>query len=348
MPEVRLIVGNQDWGGWKTYRIGLGMQQLAGSFDLLLTERWAGQAVRRELPEGAPCRLYYDDELLITGYIDRVNPSYNAQDHSLNVSGRDKTADLVDCSAPATQWIGRGLVDVARELCAPFGITVIDQANANAPFKSLKPNDGETVFEMLDQAARIRGVLLITDGRGNVLITRAGRSRSHDALILGENIAQASGNRDLTDVFSRYTLKGQAKGDDDDFGETVATVKAQANDSRIKRHRPLTLIADGPLDAAAARERVTWERNVRWGRSQAITYTLNNHRQSNGALWRPNSLTRVQDQYCYLHDAERLITDLTYILDEQGERTELTVMPKEAFDLLPQSERELEATDEWN
>lgn len=345
MPEVRLMVGGKDWAGWKSYRINLGMQQLSGSFDLQLTECWAGQAARREIPEGAPCSVHYDDEVLITGYIDRVAPTYNSHDHSVSVTGRDKTCDLVDCSAPATQWIGRGLADVARELCAPFGITVIDQAGANAPFKSLKPNDGETVFEMLDQAARIRGVLLITDGKGNLVITRAGQLRAHDAMILGENISQGSCNRDLTDVYSHYTLKGQSQGDDDNFGEVTSAVLATARDSRIKRHRPLTLIADGPLDAASARERVIWERNVRWGRSQAISYTLNSHRQSNGQIWRHNSLVTVHDAYSYLRGAERLITDLTYVLDDQGERVEPTVMPREAFDMLDQPEPEV--TDAW-
>lgn len=343
MPEVLLTVDGNEWGGWKGYRVGLGMQQLAGWFELQLTERWAGQAARREIPEGAACTLHADGELLITGYIDRVSPDYDATSHSLTVSGRDKTADLVDCSAPATQFIGRGLVDVARELCAPFGIPVIDQAGANAPFQSLKPNDGETVFEMLDQAARIRGVLLITDGRGNLVITRAGQIRAHDALVLGENVLRGSGNRDLTDVFSQYSLKGQMQGDDNFHGEQAAAVLARARDSRITRHRPLTLIAEGPLDGKAAQDQVIWERNVRWGRSQEIRYTLAGHRQSNGAMWRPNSLATVHDAYQYLRGAERLITDVAYVLDDQGERAELTVMPKEAFALVPQPEPE--ATD---
>ncbi|WP_439861634.1 phage baseplate assembly protein [Pseudomonas sp. MBLB4136] len=343
MPEVRLAVDGTEWGGWQSYRINLGMQQLAGSFELRLTERWAGQDSRRALRFGAPCTLHYDGELLITGYLDNVAPTYNGQDHSLMVAGRDKTADLVDCSAPATQWIGRSLAAVARELCAPFGIAVIDLAGANAPFRSLKPNDGETVFEMLDQAARIRGVLLITDGRGNLVITRAGTERANDALRLGDNILSASGNFDLRDVFSSYSLKGQQPGDDWLSGETAAAVLAKASDSRIKRHRPLTLIADAPLDAAGARDRVIWERNVRWGRSQSVTYSVQGHRQRNGALWRPNMLAPVFDAYQFLDGEERLITDLTYILDEQGERSDLTVMPREAFDLVEQPEPE--ATD---
>jgi len=340
MPEVRLTVDGDEWGGWQSYRINLGMQQLAGAFDLRLTERWAGQDSRRALRVGAPCTLHYDGELLITGYLDNVAPTYNAEDHSITVAGRDKTADLVDCSAPATQWIGRSLAAVARELCAPFGITVLDQVGANVPFRSLKPNDGETVFEMLDQAARIRGVLLITDGRGNLVITRAGTERASDALRLGQNILSGAGNFDLRDVFSSYSLKGQQPGDDWLSGETAAAVLAKASDSRIKRHRPLTLIADAPLDGAGARERVTWERNVRWGRSQSITYSVQGHRQGNGALWRPNMLTPVFDAYQFLDGEARLITDLTYILDDQGERSDLTVMPREAFDLVAQPEPE--------
>ncbi|MCY1297746.1 hypothetical protein D9M70_471970 [compost metagenome] len=183
-------------------------------------------------------------------------------------------------------------------------------------------------------------MLLVTDGRGNLVIARAGTDRAHDALRLGENILGASGNFDLRDVFSRYSLKGQQPGDDWQSGEASAAVMAAASDTRVRRHRPLTLIADGPLDAAAARERVTWERNVRWGRSQSISYTVQGHRQGNGALWRPNQLVGVFDTYQFLDGAERLITDLTYVLDEQGERSDLTVMPREAFDLVEQPEPE--------
>lgn len=345
MPEITLRIGGREWGGWQSYRVQLGMQQLAGQFELALTERWAGQASRRQVAEGEPCELLYNGELLITGYVDRVMPTYSAQEHRLQVTGRDKTADLVDCSAPSTQWIGRGLADVARELAKPFGITVVDQAGANAPFQSLKPNDGDTVFEMLSQAAAIRGVLLVTDGRGRLLITRAGRERAHDKLALGQNILQASGSRDFSDVFSTYTLKGQQKGNDDFFGESAAAVKATATDNRMKRHRPLTVIADHPLDGAGARARIEWERNSRWGRSQSITYTLDGHRQSNGALWRHGLMVRVDDPYQYLNGAERLITEVTYILDDRGERTELTVQPREALDVIPQPEPE--AVDEF-
>ena len=339
MPDVRLMVDGNEWGGWQSYRITLGMQ-LAGSFELRLTERWAGQQSRRALRVGAPCTLHYDDQVLITGYLDSISPSYDAESHSLAVAGRDATADLIDCSAPSTQWIGRSLAEVARELCAPFGITVIDQAGASAAFRSFKPNEGDTVFEALDQAARMRGVLLLTDGRGNLLISRAGKGQARDALVLGQNVLSASAINDLRDVFAYYLLKGQQNGDDWQPAELAAAVQASAHDARIKRHRPLTLIADGPLDDATARERVIWERNLRFGRSQSIQYRVQGHLQSDGALWRPNQRVEVFDQYQFLDGVERLIADVVYSLDDQGERAELTVMPQEAFEVgeLPEPE----------
>lgn len=341
MPDVRLTVDGEEWGGWLSYRITLGMQ-LAGSFELHLTERWAGQASRRALRVGSPCALHYDNETLITGYLDSISPSYDAESHSLVVAGRDATADLIDCSAPSTQWIGRSLADVARELCAPFGITVIDQANVHTPFRSFKPNEGDTVFEALDQAARMRGVLLLTDGLGNLLISRAGKDQAHDPLVLGQNVLSASAINDLRDVFAHYLLKGQQSGDDWLPADMAAAVQSSARDNRIKRHRPLTLIADGPLDDATARERVIWERNLRWGRSQSIQYRVQGHLQSDGALWRPNQRVEVFDRYQFLDGEERLIADVTYSLDDQGDRTELTVMPREAFELgeLPEPENE--------
>ncbi|HWH86361.1 MAG TPA: hypothetical protein VNV36_06270 [Pseudomonas sp.] len=335
MSDIRLVIDGQEWGGWQAYSVHLSMQELSGSFTLQVTDRWAGQDTVRPVPAGSFCELTVDGEVLITGYVDVRAPKYNSQSHQMTLSGRDKTADLIDCTAANTQWIGRGLADVARTLAQPFGIKVIDLVNVNAPFSTFKPDDGETVFEALDRAARIRGVLLTTDGIGNLVLTRAGYLRAHDSLVLGENILTGQLQVDLRDVFSHYTLKGQMPGTDDYYGETVSAVMATAVDTRIGRYRPRTLMAEQNVDNACASDRVTWERNVCWGRAQAITYEVQGHRQSNGDLWRPNMLVSITDAYADLVEVQWLITDVAYSLNENGERVELTVMPREAFDIGP-------------
>jgi prophage tail gpP-like protein len=335
VSDIRLVIDDYEWGGWQGYGVQLSMQRLSGSFTLQVTDRWAGQDTIRPVQAGSACELTVDGEVLITGYVDVRAPKYNSQEHRMALSGRDKTADLIDCTAASTQWIGRGLADIARTLARPFGIKVVDLANVNAPFTTLKPDDGETVFEALERAARIRGVLLTTDGTGNLILTRAGSLRAHDPLVLGDNILTGQPEVDLRNVFSHYTLKGQMPGTDEFFGAPTAGVMATAIDTRIGRYRPVTLMAEQSLDSASASDRITWEQNVRWGRAQSVVYEVMGHRQSNGDLWRPNMLVNVTDAYAELAEDERLITDVSYSLDDNGERVELTVMPKEAFAIGP-------------
>lgn len=342
MSDIRLAIDGQQWGGWQGYNVQLSMQRLSGSFTLQVTDSWAGEDSIRPVMAGSACELKVDGETLITGYVDIRAPRYNSQDHHMTLSGRDKTCDLIDCTAANTQWIGRGLADVARSLVKPFGIQVIDLANTNAPFNTLKPDDGETVFEALDRAARIRGVLLTTDGQGNLMLTRAGYLRAHDPLVLGDNILSCQPQMDLRDIFSLYTVKGQMPGSDEFYGEAVAGVTASVSDGRIGRYRPLTLMAEQSLDNDSALDRTVWEKNVRWGRAQSVIYEVQGHRQSNGELWRPNMLVQVTDAYAQIANEERLITDVAYSLDEHGERVELTVMPKEAFLLGPLPEPKVE------
>ncbi|MOA68035.1 hypothetical protein D3C78_1954640 [compost metagenome] len=54
-------------------------------------------------------------------------------------------------------------------------------------------------------------------------------------------------------------------------------------------------------------------------------------------------LASVIDAYQFMNGEQRLITEVAYSLDDRGERSDLTVMPREAFDLLEQPEPE--ATD---
>ena len=52
MPEVILTVGGRQYGGWKSVDIRRGIEQIAGSFELSVTERWAGQDQMRPIRQG--------------------------------------------------------------------------------------------------------------------------------------------------------------------------------------------------------------------------------------------------------------------------------------------------------
>lgn len=332
-PDVRLAVDGTRYGGWQRVRVRRSIEQIAGTFELAVTERWAGQDTPRPIRPGAECRVLIDGEAVITGHVDDVAVRYDSGNHSVTVRGRDQTGDLVDCSAPSVQWNGRTLLDVARELCRPYGIPVRADVDAGGRFERLKHNEGDSVFETLEAAARIRAVLLVSDGRGGLVITRASTRRIGTALVLGENVLSCQGEFSHRDRYSEYRVLGQRAGTDEHWGEQAAQIVGTAKDDRVTRHRPLTVLAEDQVDAAAAKERAEWERNVRWGRSQRITYTVQGWRHRDG-LWAPNVLISVRDPYLGLA-ADRLIAGVAFVLDEDGLRTELTVMPREAFERIP-------------
>ncbi len=333
---VELQVAGAIYGGWKSLRLGRGIEQIAGTFEMSVTERWAGQASARPIRPGDPCQVLIGGQPVITGYVDDVRISYDAQDHSVTVSGRDKTGDLVDCSAvyKTGQWSNRRIDQIAADLCAPFGITVQAITDVGTPFATWNIEEGETVFECIERGARMKALLLISDGEGRLLLARAGTGRVGVELVEGQNILRAEALFSWRERFSTYTVKAQVPGNDDIFGISASQVTGHATDSTINRYRPLIVIAEDNGSPATLAQRAQWEAVVRMGRGNRGTISVQGWReQAGGDLWQPNRLVRVRSPMLSV-DADMLIAGCSYLLDDRGTRTELTICRREAFELV--------------
>jgi prophage tail gpP-like protein len=271
--DVTLKVNGSDYRGWKNIEVSIGLEQIAGSFRLTASDRWHGQEKAWPILAGNKCTVLIGETTVITGYVDEANPGYDAFSHSLNVSGRDATGDLVDCSAiyKTGQWSGVNLLKIAKDLCGPFGISVKADADVGKAFPKFALQDGETVFEAIERAAKQRGVLLLSDGRGGLVLTRAAQSRIDAALVKGENIEQGSGTFSHKERFSQYIIKGQSPGGDG-YSDPAhhAQLKAQNTDDSVTRYRPLIVYAEQG-DGSTYADRAVWERNVRAGRSPGFS-----------------------------------------------------------------------------
>jgi prophage tail gpP-like protein len=329
-PDVRLKIDGREFGGWKRISIRRGLEQLAATFELTVTERWAGQDVVRPIVPGVTCTLLVNGSPIINGYVDDIGIDYDDKSHGVIVSGRDKTGDLIDCSAPSTQFSGRTIAEVATDLCKPFGVGVKVATDIGGPFSRLKNNEGDSVFETLEPAARVRAILLLSDGLGNLVLARAGTQRIKEVLELGRNVLRASGSSSHRDRFSRYQVKGQMAGTDEWNAEDAAHPFGTATDNAIKRHRPLTVLAEEQVDETSAKERAEWERNVRYGRSRRISYTVKGWHHS-GDLWQPGFMVPVRDKFLGVSD-DRLISGVDLLLDDKGFNTKLDLLPRQSFE----------------
>lgn len=333
---AELKISGVFYGGWKVVRVTRSIEQMAGTYELEVTERWPGQPLATPVRPGQPCQLLLDGEPVITGHVDMMSPDYDASRHTVRVQGRDRTADLVDCSAvfKSGQWHNAKLDRIAGDLLKPFGIGVVVEADVGAAFSSFNIQEGETVFECLERAARLKAVLLTSNPAGDLVITRAGRNRLDVALVEGKNIKAARAEFSWKDRFSSYQVKGQGRLGAD--GESVHSAPSgKVTDPIITRHRPLIVLAEAHSSNATLRDRAEWERNVRRGRSARGSITVQGWRRPDGGTWQPNDLVTVTSPLLWLDNAEMLIVGCTYTLDEQnGTLTELAIAKPEAFQLL--------------
>jgi len=339
--ELRLLVNGRNYAGWTDISFTTALDAISGAFNISLTERWAGakgipsQAEPWPILNGDACKIVFGNDVLLNGYVDQFRPSFGPTAHSIEVQGRDKTCDLVDCSAyhQPDQWKNLTLLQIAVILCAPFGVPVRADVDVGEAFPVIKLQQGETVFAALDRLARFRKCILSPDKGGGVLITRAGRNRATVALEQGVNILGASGLLDTSQRFSLYVVKGQSASAGITDPALAAHTSASVTDSGVRRYRPLVVMAEKGGTNGSAQERATWEANVRLGRSATAEVTVRGWRQGGdtGPLWAPNLLVPVRASFLRMA-GDMLIRQVVMTRTQsEGTLTRLTLVSPQAF-----------------
>lgn len=339
---VTLQIGSQQHQGWQEVRIRLSLEQIADSFELVLTERWSEAGQVRPVTPGEPCTVSVGDELVVTGYLDEVLPDYDATSHTIVANGRSKAADLIDCSGKDQRFDGRTLLQIAEALAEPYGIEVIDTVDAAKPFRAFALEDGQPIAEALERAAQIRGARIVSDAEGRLLIVHAVQREIRTPLELGGNIRQGSGVFSDRDRFHEYVVEGQTTGTDDWFGDQAASPRGSAMDPRVRRPRTTLIVCDTPADGADCEARAELEARMRWAKGRGVTYTVGTWRHELG-VWRPGDLVQVRDAYLGL-DEPLLISDVQLVENDQGRTAELRVAPPDAFAPVPIPEPEPETS----
>lgn len=327
-----LRVNGREYGGWKSASVTRGIEAIAGGFELSVSDRWAEQGEPWPINEEDDCELVIDGETIIQGAVDRVTLSFSG----ITISGRDRTGDMVDCSAILSKWEFRNvpLLTLAKQLAEPFGISVTMQAGLAAPaVAKLTIDPGDTAFDALERVCRAAGVLPISDGRGGLVLTRAGSGLASTALVEGQNIlADASATFDCSGRFRRYIVLGQHPGSDEFSGGAAAAIRGECTDMGVERSaRVLVVRPEGAMTSALAKVRAQWEAKVRAGRAASVTIPVQGWRQGDGTLWPVNALVPVQSRRLGI-GGQMLITQAVYSLDESGgKRTALNLRPPNAY-----------------
>src|SRR5262245_1143581 len=102
LTQFEVLIDDQRFSGWKTLRVSRKLEHASSDFDVSVPERWPIYGNASQIFPGAKCEIYFQSELVLTGYVDKYAPSYSATDHEIGCTGRSKTMDFVDCSVTQT------------------------------------------------------------------------------------------------------------------------------------------------------------------------------------------------------------------------------------------------------
>lgn len=344
--KVELTVGNKIYTGWMNIEISRSIEQMTGQFTLGLSLPIKAKAP--DVKNGNPVEVSINSVRVITGWVTNTNPEVGSDNFDFNVTGRDKTCDLVDCSAvwQSGQWLNQPLQKIATDLCQPFGVDVVwdvKDAAAAKPFTMFKLDHGETVHDVVSRAARQRGVMVTSDALGRLVFTEPGETRADD-LNLGQNLLQCKNNQDDADRFSLYRVLGDNSGGGD-LGDTatveqMSAIAANVIDPEITRYRPKLIIADHNVDASAASDRAMTDYKQALSKGQRVECLVRGWFQSNGRLWQPNELTHVTAAPLGLNNKELLVVSVQWSMDgNDGEISRLTLAPPDGFDSPTEGEK---------
>lgn len=340
MNSAVLRVGGQRLSGWLSVEVHASLEAL--SAEVTLGVVLESTATLPPVIRGQELIFELGGQRAISGYVRTVKCRISGDDLAVTITGRDYTADLVDCAAihKSGAWKNTTLERIARDLCEPFKVEVVwnvADATVSQPFPTFKLDHSETVFEALSRAARQRGVIMTRDAFGRVVFTEPGMGGTADALVLGDNLLECEYTDDDSDRFSVYQVVGDAGGGDllgaSMTLEQVSTV-ATFVDAGVPRWRPKQVWSSTSTGKIKARNQAQAEQARGLSQGQRVTAKVRGWQQTSGHLWESNWMTTITARPLGLDARELLIVGVLLGLDDDGgEVATLTLAPKSGYDL---------------
>jgi len=342
MPDsIRLQIGGRRIENFLSYSIEADLYTADDAFSLEL----ANPETRVEA--GQRCELYINDQLELTGIVDRVNHAYDKQGVRLRVEGRDLCGLLTDSYCEefidlkgmtvkalaerllrTVPYINRKAVDYQENIRGNLkkkkgrGAAL---AGFDTPQNYAKIEPGQTIFDVLKTYAASRGMMFYSLPDGTLVFGKP-KDGGEPLFFLttrkenpGENnILEGDLAKDISRRYSKVVVIGQQQGIND-VGTDEISIQATVRDARFPFYKPYVATDSNDSRSPQLHAQMLLEKMRYDGFS--LQYKVPGHTQ-NGTNWRINEMCRVEDEVFGLQE-NFLIYGRTFELDKQGKYTRL-------------------------
>ena len=350
--SITFKINGKEYTNYISATVKIRLDAMCNSFSITASNT-KGQTF--PFSRGDACEVYVDGTKKLTGRIEAFDGSYDSDNYTLAVHGRDKTADLLDSRLNISQITGssslKGICEtIIAHLGADIEVVVEDGLSIddfNLAEDIFAPSVGKSAYDFLENLAKKRNVLLSSNADGNLLLTKNSPFTSSGKLqsIINDtanqnNVVDASFSYDDTERFNVCICASQLNPVAlNNAGETdLASVVGQSGralDDAIAEGRQYVFEADTASSSGQLEPRAEWELNMRRARGTRYNVTVEGHSvsDSNSELWETNSLVQVRDDLAGI-SASLLVDQVTFItILSEGNITKISLTDKEAYSL---------------
>lgn len=334
MPSDEIVtveVGGQRYQSWKTVRVAASISDAARSFTLEVAAEAGAFETAWTFRAGAEVKIYFNSDMVLHGYVDRYQPRIDGKNAEITITGRSKTADMIDSAAEKKggRFEKKNIKQIAEELDKfRCGIEVGEGVELKEiPHYQIVP--GETVFRALERMARSQGLALMGTAKGSLKITKGEKKRHAGGIVEGENLLQGEADHNWSNRHSKYIVKGQRA-----IGSNAENLEIQAavDDKELPRYRPTVIVVEEDTDKDRAKGRAETRAKRAAGNALKASVTLQGFRDDDGMVWEPNRLIWVESAFLQIQQ-DMLVESIAFSQDgTAGTKTTLQLVDPKAHD----------------
>lgn len=339
MSKILLEVNGLRYEGFTDIAVNNAMENFSSSFSFSTTvkENNFGRIVN-DLKLGQEAKVYIDDNIVITGFIEDLEREISADSHSITLSGRDIGGDIVDSDIKQKSYTQRNFELLVNLVLRDNNFTtkVINKVGLLKleSTETIKTEQGETIFAFLDRYAKKLQVLLKIDAKGNLNIIREDDSVVKNMLINNHtsdtNILSSKLKLSTVDRFN--VIEVYSQGNNKTHTKTSISQKGIAKDPQIRITRRKIATMDTASESKSLKALAEWNVNLRRAKGSRYTCRTLGFYSSNKTLWQPNTLVDIID-YNMEVQGTFLIQGVQFSQSLQGSFTTLDVVEQGAFNL---------------
>ncbi len=361
---ILLRVNGEDFNNFIDMSVSNSLQALSGKFEFTATSDDQGN-FPFTVGDKAQVLIKELDFLvgIANGFIDTITIDYSKNTHTLRVSGRDKTEDIIDSHIKDIE-LGTGsgfdLIDVIKAVLkfleiSEKDIKIINQVSNLERFVKGEIGScaqGETGFSFINKYAEKSQVLLSNDGDGNIVLTRVDTPLRNGEILnlknapLTNNVKSAKVVYDHSQRFHEYSVISQANigaecvniagesktkcGADQVKDLTTRQGKSDIDDD-IRITRKFILIPSTTMTVDTLTKRAQWERSLRIARTRKYHVTVQGFLSNDNLIWQTGQLVKVRDEFASIN-ADLIVSEISYNFGvDGGSTTTLTLLPQDVY-----------------